>query len=82
MVLRLLLPSRPTATGCDIICEDPEDARRHDFYETAKDAGCSEDEDAELLTPVVIYCNYAAQENYWNDERTGRKGECVHVPPN
>jgi len=53
VVLRLLLPSRPTATGCDIICEDPEDARRHDFYETAKDAGCSEDEDAELLTPVA-----------------------------
>ena len=32
------LPSRPTATGCDIICEDLEDARRHDFYETAMDA--------------------------------------------
>ena len=34
------LPSRPTATGCDIICKYLKDARGHDLYmhETAMDA--------------------------------------------
>ena len=32
------LPSRPTATGCDIVCEDMEDALGHGLYETAMEA--------------------------------------------
>ena len=32
------LPSRPTATGCDIVCEKMEDALGHDLYETAMEA--------------------------------------------